>query len=324
MIQLLNQNNILVPSNVTALSTYGFCYWLDHHIFKDTSLSPTGYNFFYPLTAYGGPLSAVPGTTIPNVFVSGGPLYEICYQDFCFKSYDLGFKVIRCVATVNFVLTALDESVSDIIKIMYNFGDGSDILVNSYEFTNPQAPSPKDIVVSHVYYPSEQTLTTYRASLSVLYNNCCINTYTTVLCSFRCGILEMYEDVRLLDATQTKDSYNIILTMESDRRRQLFDTLLDLNEPLPYLSALPNMIEPIPQAIRDTATRSLTGQRTKKSPVRPPPPVFIYAEGPGINLSPDIPQLALKESFILLTTSGIVLSGIGAPYLGGPGIIIQA
>lgn len=324
MSTLLNTDNLLIPSNVIELSTYGFCSWLDHHIFKDTSLSPTGYNFFYPLTAYGGPLSAVPGTTIPNVFVSGGPLYEICYQDFCFKNYDLGFITIRCITTVNFILTALDESVSDIIKIMYNFGDGSDIVITSYEPSNPLAPSPKDIMVSHVYYPTEKTLTTYRAALSVLYNNCCINTYSTVLCSFRCGILEMYEDVNLLDATQTLDSYNIVMTLESNKRKQVFDTLLDLNEPLPYLSALPNVIEPVPQAERDTAYRSLTAQKTRRNPIRPPIPVFIYREGVGIDLTPDLPQLAIKEAFIAISTSGIILSGIGAPYRGGAGITISA
>jgi len=320
-------SEFLVPSNVQELSTYGFCTWLDHHIFKDTSLSPTGYDFTYPLTAYGGPLSAAfmeYGTVsgIPNVFVSGGPLYEICYQDFCYRSTEVQGQSLFCVSTVTFILTALDETVSEIIKIMYDFGDGSQTVINSYEFTNPTAPSPKDLIVSHEYYPTEKTITTYIASVSVLYNNCCINTYNSRISSYRCGILEMYENVKLLDATQTKDSFNILMVMEDAGRKQIFDTLLDLDEPMPYLSAIPGIIEPVPVAERAVAKRTIA-PRLRKSPVRPPKPFFFYRAGPGVTLGVEIAQLDLDEAFIPLP--GISLEGgLGAPYLGGDGITIRA
>lgn len=324
----------LVPSNVKELSSYDFCTWLDHHIFRDTSLSPTGYDFFYPLTAYGGPLSA--GPINPEItydsIVSGGPLADTCYQDFCYQTIALSPVTIYCITTVNFVLTALDESVSDIIKVVYDFGDGSEFFVNDYTPGVDGAISPKDIIVSHEYYPTEKVVTTYIASVSVLYNNCCITTYINTLCSYRCGILEMYEDTYLLDATQSKDSNNIIFTLENLPRRQIFDNVLDLNEPLPYLSALPNVLEPIPQLEpRSTTKRPVTAQRVRRSPIKPPTPRFIYLEGPGIDLDPNSPELLLRQQFISIAeTSGIILSSSsptrdhGAPYMGGPGITIQA
>ena len=330
----LSNTTFIVPSNVRELSSYNFCTWLDHYIFRDTSLSPTGYDFFYPLTAYGGPLSGGPINPVITYdsVVSGGPLADTCYQDFCYQKIELTPVTIYCITTVNFVLTALDDSVSDIIKIVYDFGDGSPIFFNDYKAGKIDAISPKNIIVSHDYYPTEKVVTTFTASISVLYNNCCINTYTNVLCSYRCGILDMYEDTYLLDATQSKDSNNIIFTMENLPRRQIFDNVLDLNEPVPYLSALPNVLEPVPQVEpRITLRRGLTAQRVRRSPIKPPIPTFIYIEGPGIDLNPNAPELLLKDQFIAIAdTSGITLSSNspttdhGAPYLGGPGIIIQA
>lgn len=319
---ITNTSQFLIPSTTTELSTYGFCNWLDHHIFRDTSLSPTGYDFLYPLTAYAGPLSSA--TTITySASVIGGPLYEICYQDFCYKQIILTPIEIYCITTVNFILTALDESVSEIIKIIYDFGDGSEIIYRDFNFANPNAVSPKYNIISHVYYPQDKVLTTFNPTISVVFNDCCINTYTTTICSFRCSILDVYENTYLLDSVQSKDSFNIILTLEDQDRRQVFGNLLDLNEPLPVLSGLPGEIIPIPQVAPSTVVRSNSARRLRRNPVAAVVSQYEYAEGDGIDLIPDTTTLDTAEPLIASNVS-IQLSGAGAPYGGGSGIIISA
>jgi hypothetical protein len=318
----MNTSQFLIPSNTAELSTYDFCSWLDHHIFKDTSLSPTGYDFLYPLTAYGGPLSA----NTPIVYSAsavGGPLYEICYQDFCYKQTILNAFEIYCVTTVNFILSALDESVANIMKIVYDFNDGSEVIYNDYKFTNNPPVSPKDIVVSHVYYPQNKTLTTYNPSISVVFSDCCVNTYTATICSYRCGILDIYEDTFLLDAAQSKDSFNIILTLEDQDRRQIFGNLLDLNEPLPFLSALPGEVQPVPQVEASTVVRSNTARRLRRNPIAASVSQYDYIEGAGIDLIPDAATLDTLEP-LQTSNLSIQLSGTGAPYAGGTGITISA
>ena len=317
-----NTNQFLIPSTTTELSTYGFCTWLDHHIFRDTSLSPTGYDFVYPLTAYAGPLSST-STITYNASVIGGPLFEICYQDFCYKQIALTPIETYCVTTINFVLTALDESVSDIIKIIYDFGDGSEVIYNDFDFANPEALSPKYNIVSHTYYPQDKALTTFYPSVSVVFNDCCINTYTAMICAFRCSILDVYENTYLLDSTQSKDSFNIILTLEDQLRRQIFGNLLDLNEPLPVLSGLPGELIPIPQIAPGTVVRSNSARRLRRNPVAAPVSQYDYVEGDGIDLVPNATTLDTSEPFIA-TNESIQLSGIGAPYDSGTGIIIGA
>lgn len=318
----MNTIQFLIPSNTTELSTYGFCSWLDHHIFKDTGLSPTGYDFLYPLTAYGGPLSASTAI-VYSASAIGGPLYEICYQDFCYKQTILTAFETYCVTTVNFVLSAIDESVASVMKIVYDFGDGSAEVYNDYKFTSNPPVSPKDIVVSHVYYPQNKTLTTYNPSISVVFSDCCVNTYTAMICAFRCGILDVYEDTFLLDAAQSKDSFNIILTLEDQGRRQIFGNLLDLNEPLPVLSGLPGEVQPVPQVEVSTAVRSNTARRLRRNPIVASVSQYDYIEGTGIDLVPDTSTLETLQPF-QISNSSIQLSGTGAPYAGGTGITISA
>lgn len=321
-ITIMNVNQFLIPSTTTELSTFGFCSWLDHHVFRDTSLSPTGYNFVYPLTAFAGPLSSVTAVVYSSSAI-GGPLFEICYQDFCYKQIILTPIEIYCITSINFVLTAIDESVSDIIKIVYDFGDGSELIYRDYNFATPGAISPKNNIISHIYYPQDKTLTTYHPSISVIFQDCCVNTYTTTICSFRCGILDVYENTYLLDATQSKDSFNIILTLEDQNRRQIFGNLLDLNEPLPVLSGLPGEIIPIPQVAPSTVVRANTGRRVRRNPVTASVSQYNYVEGVGIDLIPDATMLNSQQPFTPINES-IQLSGVGAPYTGGTGINITA
>ena len=101
-------------TNITPLSSYPSCNFLDHYVFRDTL---SGYSVYYPTTAYGGSFTS----STFNFGVTGGSLNKSCYQDFCFRTIYTRPLRLFCATNLTFVLSALDESVSNIVKIVHYF-----------------------------------------------------------------------------------------------------------------------------------------------------------------------------------------------------------
>jgi len=314
--------SLVIPTNVISLSTYDYCNWLDHHIFKDTSLTPTGYNFTYPQTAYGGYF--YPKVINFSKTVSGGPFYDICYQDFCSEMFSVQSINIYCIATVNFILSALDESNAKAVKIIYDFNDKSDLVIKTFDYLNPTSTPLKNQIISHTYYPSENFITAYRPSISTVYEDGCTSTVTLTLCSFKCGIIDVYEDVSLLDAAQTQSVRTIILTLENRKNKQVFSNMLDLDALVPLLSGTNNLQEvPTPIATPLTIVRSTSARLQFLNPIKIDVINYEYVEGPGINLTPDILSLAPGDFMYTPSLGGLIIeNGEGAPYVIGDGITI--
>lgn len=327
-INLATTATVVIPTNIVALSTYDYCDWLDHHIFKDTSLyppntsiPPDGYNWVYPLTAYGGYF--FPRVITFAKTVSGGPFYDICYQDFCSEMFSINSINLYCISTVNFILSALDESSSKAVKIIYDFNDGSELLVKNFDYLNPNN-SIKNVAVSHTYYPSEKFITAYFPSISTVYEDGCTSTVSMVLCSFKCGIVDVYDKVVLLDAAQTKAVRTVVLTLENKKDRQLFSNMLDLDALVPLLTGTNNLQSvPAPAPAPLTIVRASSARLQFLNPVKIEVFNYEYVEGPGINLTPDILSLKPGEFIYTNSDSGIeIINGDGAPYALGDGIII--
>ena len=317
--------NIFITS--ASISALGYCNYLDHYIFKDPI---SGVNIFYPLTAYGGPLSAAGGVTFDSV-TSGGPMFDICFQDYCYKTYQVGAFKLFCNTTVNFKLSNIDETDSRVIKIIYNFDDGGDIYEVDFSTVDGVLYSPINTVVSRTYYPTDTLVTTYTPTISVIRNDCCINTYTVTLSAFRCGILDIYEDVVLLNAQQTA-GFDIILTLEKKNNRQIFKNALNINDlefVVPALSTLPNLVEPVPPSKNKPRVEALTpkqfDQPVQANPVVAPEIGYNYIEGEGIDLIPNYIQLVPSEDLAPFNdiTSGVTISGDGPPYFAADGIDIR-
>jgi len=300
------------------LSSYDSCDYLDHYIFSDPI---SGTNIFYPLSVYGGTFT---GSTFDAV-VSGGPMFDICTQDFCYKITDVPSVNLFCTTTVYFVLTGLDESESNIIKILYDF-DNAEIEEQNYTFSSNQPINPKSIVKSTTYYPTTKLITAYTPTISVIRSNCCINTYRFTLCSFRCSVLDMYEDVSLLNAQQST-SFNVILTLENQRDKQLFSNILNIGDPvfIQPLSGLPFVVETVPPAQNIVIVEPrIPSEPVDTSPIVAPPPGFVYQQGTGIDINPDRVTLVPPDYFESYgVTQGITISGDGPPYLQATGIIIR-
>lgn len=301
---------------MVELSTYDYCSWLDHHIFKDTSLSETGYNFVYPLTADGGTYTSISYTTA----ISGGPFYDYCYQDFCFEKFSLTPLNTYCITNVSFVLSAIDESAAKIIRLIYNFNDGSEQVIKNYNYLTVQQFSLKDEIVSHLFYPTEKFVTTYYPSITALYEDGCRSVVTCVINTYKCGIFNIFENVALLDAAQQKTAQNIVLTLEDKKRFQLFTNLLDLTATvftkIDQVSATTIVSEDILTIVQASSARIQF-----LNPVSVDPIIYEYIEGPGINLTPDLLVLA-PEDLINSLSGDIILTEGGAPYNLGDGIIV--
>lgn len=294
------------------------CYYLDHYIFIDPI---SGANIFYPLTAYGGPLSAAGGVTFDKI-VSGGPMSDACLQDYCFNTIDMPDVFAYCTTTINFILTGLEETTgAEIIRILYNFGDGSPIKEISYNKS-----SPKNQIVSNVYYPSTQFIKSYMSSISVVKADCCITTYNTRISSFRCSILDVYEQVSLINA-QPSNISNVLLTVEDKKNRQLFSNLLNLATEtynVPSLSTIPNLVETVPPNVNAPAPIvPVPTPPTNENPVQPPAPGYVYREGTGIDLTPDYVTIVPPEYIDDFGVGSIAVSGDGPPYIQGEGITFR-
>jgi len=306
----------------TPLSSLPSCEYLDHYIFIDPL---SGFSIFYPSTAFGGILSG--GVTYTDE-TSGGPLQDICAQDFCTKTINIPPIRIFCITNFIVSLTGLDESTTKIIKIIYDFNDGP---VEEVIF-KPGGPAPKTLPFNHIFYPQNRFCTQFTPSITVIKDDCCTTTYNFTLCAFQCGILDMYEKTYLLNAQQTLTPYNVLLTLEQAVDRQLFNHLLLTNEPF-FATAqdpgLPNLVDPVPPVknvpLFELSTEFIpaTTQPVYPNPVVAPPPQYTYIQGPGIDLVPDSVTLLYNQ---LLTNedSTLILSGINLPYFSQVGILITA
>ena len=313
-------------TNFGVLSAYDQCRFLDHYVFVD---SISGGNIWYPMTAFGGPMSASETTwsyLTANMLVSsisGGPMVDVCYQDFCYSTSVLPPIKTFCISTVNFVLSGFDETTGKITKIIYDFDDNNVTRELTYNFATQK--SPKDTVVSYTYYPKKSTVSTFTPVISVFKQDCCVNTLQFTISTFRCGIFDSYSDGALLDATVSKVTQDIIITLEQQSEKQIFRNMLKTLEPfslVPTVSTLLNLVEPVPITKRVTYTPALTNQPADLNPVGPPLPVYLY-EGVSINVIPDPATLGNLEAFATEDES-LILSGDSVPYGPGEGIRIRS
>lgn len=317
------KNIDIVNTQYAFLSNIPKCVFIDHYIFIDPV---SGSNIYYPVTANGDRLD--PDTEyIPTWILSSGPLGAACYQDYCFGSVSLDPTRIYCNTDVTFVLSAFDESVSEVCKVVYDFGDGSELLEVNYDFSSTPPISPKDKIIKKTYYPKNSHVTTYVASVSILKTDSCVSTLNIPICTFKCGIFDTYEDISLLNSQITTPTTYILLSLEKKSLDQIFNTLLLTNEPTTILgpeSALPDTVNPV-----DTI-RLLEQARVTRvsSPIPPtelnpvvPPASYLYSGCVGIGINFTIAELIATQNFFLKNNS-LLLSGIGAPYLGGTGVTI--
>ena len=139
--------------------------------------------------------------------------------------------------------------------------------------------------------------------------------------NFKCGIHDVFKDVALLDASQSRNTRNIIVTLEDKKRFQVFTNKLDLDAQVsPFVTKLSAAAEEQFNVLTTVVASSARIQFLNS--IRIDPLTYEYVEGPGINLTPDLLLLAPNDLIVSLSGDIVLTGEDGAPYYIGDGIII--
>ena len=263
---------------------------LNHYLFVDPVLGP---DFVYPITAdcklFTTDTSQFSGISGMMFFPWGYPVQN------SLTTFDLGEYKGDTTLIIN--PSAIDETFFTTLKIIYDFGDGSDIVnIEKGTVVNyiPSVPAldpgtPIDKVISHVYKPKElNTITTYIPTISVISGNLSIQVFKLTLSVYPDSIFSINE-FHLINSSQlTKSEDNVqksleILELRQDENLYASNFLLISSVPDPLLNEKSKRVYiPTP-----TPTCSLTITPTKTPTITPSrTPTQTYTPTLTINSSP--------------------------------------
>lgn len=207
-----------------VLSSYqipGYPNFLNHYIFVDPI---DGTNITYPNTANGDLFT----TTSYVSAVTGGLIFPWGYTVQNTTSF-INLGVLKGPYTITFNPSAIDNTFYTTLKIMYDFGDGTEIYtvekdvvidytkINLSELTNTaDAGNPKVVKVNHEYWPKKQSLTTYTATITVVNGNFVNNVFYIYLSSVHDSIYDLNEIHMLNKLDLDSQAKNNLLVLEYD------------------------------------------------------------------------------------------------------------
>jgi hypothetical protein len=110
----------------------------------------------------------------------------------------------------------------------------------------------------------------YTPSVSVFRADNCFHVFAFPLSSFRCGIIDVYENTSLLDIQQSVSNKNIVFTLEEKNTKQIFHNMLTTNNLLYNLTDILSG-SLIPDAPARVTSEVVTNPGYISSPVKPPP-----------------------------------------------------
>ena len=176
---------------------------LDHYQFwQDNTVRDT---FTYPNTANGSDFtysSGQPGVTADDGLFTPWDYFAVN------TTQNIGIGPFKGPYTINFDPTGLDVSELSIIKIIYNFGDGTERIVNrsiNPHYTIGQTESagdPNAQIISHDYYPQNSSgITIYTPSITAYNSNIIRNVFNVTISSAPISIYE-FDDFHLINNTQ--------------------------------------------------------------------------------------------------------------------------
>lgn len=207
------------------LSSYqipGIPSFLDHYIFVDPI---EGSNITFPNTANGDFFT----TTAYFSSISGGPFFPWGY--IVQNTYtDINLGVLKGPYTLTFIPSGIDTTYYTVLKILYNFGDGSDPLnvekdivvdytkINLAGLVNgSEIGNPKYVYVSHDYWPKQESITSYTATITVVNGNFVNNIFNVTFSSIHDSLYD-YDNFHLINKLDldSKASSNL-LVIEADK-----------------------------------------------------------------------------------------------------------
>jgi hypothetical protein len=173
---------------------------MDHWFFSDPA---RGTNFTYPNTAFGG--------------LYDTPYFPITGDDGGFTEWKYAIQdIISTISvgplkgpyTITFDPSYLDNQYYSILKIEYDFGDGQtttvtrDLIRHLTQGQSLTAGDPKDVPVTHIYYPlSSSGMTVYNPKITVFNASLVANIFNISISSTAASIYE-FNDIHLINTSQ--------------------------------------------------------------------------------------------------------------------------
>lgn len=276
------------------------------------------------------------GNDIDIIFdynLNGGS-FNIAYNDLSNIKQKNEGNYIFCESEVNFDFSEFDQTVSKIIKIIFNPNNGSELQKFTTDFLNGGARYPVLSSIKAKYYPSDLFYTYYYPNFIISYEDGTSINLTIPLTSIQCGIFDSYKNRKITESLiYDENKSNILLFINDENDNNMY--IGDIYTRLPFiLSAnlpekdieLPNLIKPVPVGSNITSIEEgvVSIPAGRKNPVIPPNLIYIYSEYDGISIYPNNSFFNKNELFdnIVYDTSLIITSG-GAPYFAGIGVTIN-
>ena len=335
--------NLSTPWDITT-ATYSEEYvsTLDYDpTMKDIFFSEDGHNLYFVGNTYAGIYSFY----VTNSYIISGYYsrnYELTanggffdqrikYNDMKNMKFSNNGNFIFCESEVIFDLSNFDQSMSKIMKVVFDPGNGlKKQFLNTYISKNGNITYPNLSSIKSTYYPSESFYTYFYPNFIIDYEDGNIINLTTTLTSIQCGIYESYKNKTLLETIPYyKESTNVILLINDNENKSI--SISDIYTRLPFvLSAnlpekdieLENAIKPVPLGETIIGTvEPIYEVRSFKNPVVPPSNIYIYSEYQGVTI--EVNNSIFYSGSEFEAGNGLTLIGEGAPYFAGEGISIN-
>ena len=204
---------------LTSLQTLSNADQLNHYLFVDPVV---GVNFPYPLTSNGGENWGVATATVSGgLFFPWGYVFQTNYQF-------ITAGVFKGPHTITFSPSGIDTRYFGILKIVYDFGDGTsktierDVIPNNPD-TALTSGDPTKINVAHDYWP-KNNLTTFTPSITVL-NGSLTQDVFLIDIRFTPTSIHEFKDVKLINVAQN-----------NNKNDETFG-VIELNKPDKYVTA---------------------------------------------------------------------------------------
>lgn len=175
---------------------------------NDPMASPL--SFFYSATANGGLIS-----TTYDTYLSGG-LFELAYGDLPENVITLSGHYIFCNTEVVFNFENFDQTVSKIIKLVFDAGNGEKPQTyNSYVSAN-ELFYPVLSSIKTTYYPGKNYYTNFYPTFKMYYLDGNIVNLTIPLTSVQCGIYESYKNKTIVDVIPLYENKGDVVAFIND------------------------------------------------------------------------------------------------------------
>lgn len=313
--------------------------------------------FSFPTTTYFGVLTS--DVPIFTSVISGGPMNNFSYDDFSRRNSVINTGLYFCTPTLIVSLSSFEETVSPIVKIIY---EQNSKITTFTPFLSVQTISaidnfvllpPKNNVIVFNFSPGEKYSTVFETTLSVIRLDSTVNTFTFVTSVLQCGLFDVHDSVNVLNSQILDKSNYVLLTLENQSDNRVFNSIIDTSIPFIVLTGGDTVnletFGPEPQTVFDlegvfdvagetfvaSQIRQLANVAGVVEPIIPEPlpkinPIiprlaeYYYRGIRGIVIRPLLARLLPGQEFFYASPgSGLVILSGGAPYYPGTGINLQ-